>query len=591
MSLLLNHSKTTVTMKQIMKNQIKTLTVAAVAAVCFTSAALAAIDLDFVYDPTAGQTTATYSGNWETSSTGDPSTSVQHHITETAFTRLHGQFGFTSSALVGAIPWTSATALSSSGSNFGFIMTGYIYGPALFTPATPISGALIFDGDLDSLGFDSAEITNGGTISSIGGSVNWTASVMIVPFTFAGIIGLDPELAQIAKLIDDNLADAGLIPIINELNLLMEGDQPAAFEQINPQELTALAHFTTANARSNSLRLKNRQREVRHGATGFSTTGFSLYDETGQYIRQSLLADNSGTIPASTLTQGLGSESKLSSYISGSGTMRDFDSDSNGPGYEDDSFAVLLGADYHLADNLALGAYIGYNHTNADLGGDGGNAELDSYRLGLTGTHWNPLSDGSGGIQRSYYTTAHAGLALHDYATDRKAFGGTAKGDTDAFEFNLGSAIGYEVDYTDFVLTTELSLDYVNLDTDGFTEMGSAAPLAIADVRSESLYSTLSVRLDFSYQIADVDVLPYTQIGWRHEFMDDSNSVAARFASSPGVGGFTVEGPKADRNSLVGSLGMAALLSDSLTASVGYFGEFGPNFQSHSLNGSITLKF
>lgn len=416
-------------------------------------------------------------------------------------------------------------------------------------------------------------------------------TIIAIETDFANLLGLDPELAQIAQLIDDNFADAGLIPIINELNLLMVGEQPAAFEEINPQELTALSHFTFANARGVSTRLKNRQRDVRNGATGFSTAGFNLYDETGQHIRQSLLADNSGTIPAGTESQGLSSESKLSSYITGSGTMRDFDGDSSGPGYEDDSFSVLLGADYRLADNLALGAYLGYNHTNADFGGDGGNADLDSYRLGLTGTHWNPLSDGTNGIKRSYYTTAHAGIALHDYATDRKAFGGTASGDTDAFEFDLGAAIGYEVDYTDFVLTTELSLDYVNLDTDGFTETGSAAPLAIADDNSESLSSTLSLRFDFSRQIADVNVLPYALIGWRHEFMDDSSSVAARFAASPGVGGFTVKGANTYRDSLIGSLGMTALLSDGLTASVGYFGEFSPDFQSHSLSGSINFAF
>ena len=103
--------------------------------------------------------------------------------------------------------------------------------------------------------------------------------------------------------------------------------------------------------------------------------------------------------------------------------------------------------------------------------------------------------------------------------------------------------------------------------------------------------SSLSLRLDFSYQIADVDVLPYAQIGWRHEFMDDSNSVAARFAASPGVGGFTVKGAQADRDSLMTSLGMTALLSDGLTASLGYFGEFSSDFQSHSLNGSLSLAF
>jgi hypothetical protein len=36
---------------------------------------------------------------------------------------------------------------------------------------------------------------------------------------------------------------------------------------------------------------------------------------------------------------------------------------------------------------------------------------------------------------------------------------------------------------------------------------------------------------------------------------------------------------------------MTVLLDEGLSASLGYFGEFNPDFQSHSLNGSINLAF
>lgn len=404
---------------------------------------------------------------------------------------------------------------------------------------------------------------------------------------FANVVGLDPELVQIATLLDDNFADRGLIPTIDALNLVPATSQPLAFQQISPKELTVLENFTFANTRLVSTRLKNRQRAVREGATGFSTAGFNLYDESGQQIRNSLIADTSQDLPVGVETQPLSHESGLSSYISGSGTARDFDGDSAGPGYEDDSFSILLGANYRLDDDLAIGAYLGYNRTDADLQEDGGDADLDSYRLGFTGTYWNPLGDTT-----SCFTTAHLGFAHHEYDTKRNAFGGTASGDTDAFEMDLGAAVGYEMNLCeDLLLTTVLGLDYINLDMDGFTESGSDAPLAINDDRSESFYSTLSFRLDYSREYRGIKFLPYVHAGWRHEYLDDSNSVAARFASSPGVGGFTVEGASVARDSLVGGLGLSAELHEGLILQLGYYGETSSDFESHSLFGAMNYAF
>ena len=402
---------------------------------------------------------------------------------------------------------------------------------------------------------------------------------------FASMVGLDPELMRIASVLDDNFADLGLVPIINALNLLPDEDVALAFQQINPQELTVLQGLTLANARTLGNRLKNRQRAVRGGATGFSSADFHLYDETGQQIRNSLLADSSQAMPAGGQTQALSFDRGLSSYISGSGTTSDYDGDRAGPGYEADSFSIVMGADYRLDDDLAVGAYLGYNNANADLGEDGGSADTDSFRLGLTGTYWNPLTDTT-----SYYTTAHLGLAHHEYDTKRNAFGSVASGDTDAFEFDLGTAIGYEVNFGDLLFTTDLSLDYINLAMGGYTESGSLAPLAIEDDRSESLYSTLSFRLDYNGEYKGIALLPYAHAGWRHEYLDDSSSVSARFASSPG-GGFSVEGAQVARDSLVGGFGLGAVLQEGLIVQLGYYGELSSEFESHSLLGSVEIKF
>jgi hypothetical protein len=77
-----------------------------------------------------------------------------------------------------------------SGDSFGF-NASTVYGPASgFDGNTPIVGSLTyFETSLEALGFDETEIANGGTLSGAGGTVNWTATVVPEPSTYAGIFG------------------------------------------------------------------------------------------------------------------------------------------------------------------------------------------------------------------------------------------------------------------------------------------------------------------------------------------------------------------------------------------------------------------
>jgi len=421
---------------------------------------------------------------------------------------------------------------------------------------------------------------------------DYILSITAVQTDFATIdfTGGDPDLIQIATVLDGNFVDPDLLPIIDALNGLPGTSLIAAFEQINPEELTALSGMTFANARNAVFRLGNRLREVRKGATGFSTAGFNLYDANGQQIRQSLIAGSE--IPSGTQAQPYGDadDSAFSYFVSGSATMLDMDGDSDGPGFEDDSFGLLFGADFRIASDLSLGAYGGYDHSETDFGGNGGNADLDTYRLGLTGTWWRPIDQGRNDATQTLYTEAYLGAAYHEFDIVRSSFGGDASGDTDAAELATGLALGYEIEHSKWIFTTELSLDYSKLWLDGYNETGGISPLEIDDERSDSLYSTLSFRADYKARLAEMDLRPYAQVGWRHQYLDTSESVTARFAGGA-AGNFTVNGASTSRDSLIGSLGISALLSEGLTAQVGYYGEHNSDLEIHSLNASFDFSF
>jgi autotransporter-associated beta strand protein len=420
---------------------------------------------------------------------------------------------------------------------------------------------------------------------------DYVFEVIAVQTEFGNLIGNDPDLLKIAAVIDDNSSDPAILPIINALNKLPGEALPEAFEQINPEELTALASVSFANARNAIYRLGNRMSEVRKGVTGFSTTGLNLYDQNGS-IRNSLVADRSTGIPAGLITQPLGtaSESPLSYFLSGHATLVDQDGDNSGSGFEDDNFGALFGADYRVASDLSLGVYGGFDHSDTDFEGNGGGADTDTYRIGLSGTWWTTLNDASDDAQHQLYTEAHLGGAYHDYETKRNAFGGASKGDTNATEFDLGAAVGYEIAYATWRFTTDLSLNYIHLSADGFTEKGGLAPLTIEDDTSESLYSALSFRADMTTLLADVDLRPYVLLGWRHEYLDAKESVTARFPGSSAAS-FTVDGATSDRDALISGVGVSALLSKGFTAQLGYYGELSSDFELHTINASLNLAF
>ena len=114
-----------------------------------------------------------------------------------------------------------------------------------------------------------------------------------------------------------------------------------------------------------------------------------------------------------------------------------------------------------------------------------------------------------------------------------------------------------------------------------------------APLRQASLSLAASLLLTGSFAFAQ-QTITYTDgenNGTAIGYGVDSNSVAARFASSPGVGGFKVEGASVSRDSLVGGLGLGAELQEGLIVQLGYYGEHSSDFESHSLLGSVNLKF
>nr|MBX2824183.1 autotransporter domain-containing protein [Gammaproteobacteria bacterium] len=464
-----------------------------------------------------------------------------------------------------------------------------------FTPSNGDTFTLIdaatITGDFDSV------------VNSLGNALIFTTSItddyvlsitaVQTSFATSGFTGDDPDLIAIAMVLDNNFSDPDLLPIINALNSLPGTSLEDALDLINPDELTALSGFSFANTRSAILRLGNRLRALRNGASGIDTSGFSLFDQSGQFRSKSLLADTSTVAPTGLqiMEPAVQHDPRLGVFISGSGTFGDYDGDANGAGYDYDAAAVLGGADYRISDTAAVGFYAGYDRTDLNLGNNGGTVDADTARFGATGTWWAPqtLSE-KHDLDGTTYVEAHAGGAHHWYQTDRNGFGGVASGDTTAVEFSTGGTLGYEFRKGNFTFGPEASLNYMHLWTDGFTETGSLAPLTTNNNTSGSLYSTVGGRMAYQLEIQGLQISPFAHAGWRHEYLGTTGSIAARFANGAG-GVFNVSGSSAARDSIVAGAGINAILNEWLSAELSYNGEGSADTEIHSINGSVTARF
>jgi hypothetical protein len=165
------------------------------ASLSLAASARADFQLDFVYDPVTGATTASYLGSWGSWAGAvhdSPSTSAG--ITPGGLAHFAGtnDYLLTSTFTGATIPWSVNTSSSGfSGASWGF-GPGIVDAPYGYTANTVISGTIVFAGmNLTAFGFDATEIANGGTVGSGNFIVHWTASNAIPePATSAAMLGV-----------------------------------------------------------------------------------------------------------------------------------------------------------------------------------------------------------------------------------------------------------------------------------------------------------------------------------------------------------------------------------------------------------------
>ena len=219
----------------------------------------------------------------------------------------------------------------------------------------------------------------------------------------------------------------------------------------------------------------------------------------------------------------------LQIWLKGLGGFGEVGARDGAPGFSTSYGGGAVGADTVLSSGAVVGMALGGTSAQAQQKGSAGATTINSYQLALYGSL--PMAYrlvGDGAVMGGYDTyTASRGGDVPGLAVISSSHGGAS------FGFNTGVSGTYAV--SSLLVTPRLGMTYANVSQESFTEKGSSPlSLAVAPGTVQSLRSHLGVTVSGA-QIPVLAVLaPEVHVGWRHEFMDDTARVDARFTTSTG---------------------------------------------------------
>jgi outer membrane autotransporter protein len=408
-----------------------------------------------------------------------------------------------------------------------------------------------------------------GSSATLGTGTTFVGSIVaLTSITLTTGVTLDGRALAIngAVTLDTNNIQAPAIPI-------------AIGRLIAPEELASIYEIKFALDTMQGTNLIQRMDDIRAGSNGFCAAGYAP-----QVISQGYSKDFDGKAaldknPAPAFVQA--PENRWGIFVTGSGEyVKVGGEDDNAPGYKITNGAVILGADYRLSHNFAVGIYGGYETGDATLFGNG-RLTMEGGNVGAFATYFS----------NGFYVDVAGGGGWNSYDIRRTALMGDARGKTDGSEVNALGAVGYDWKVGCLNIGPTASVQYTNVNIDRYTETGSLVPLQIQDQSEDSLRSTVGLRTSYDIKAGSVIFRPEARAAWLHEYYDQAYPIDARLASGGG-GILTAFGPTIGRDAAQIRAGVSVQLSRAFAAYVYYDGIVGrSNYNSNGASGGFSFSF
>jgi outer membrane autotransporter protein len=273
---------------------------------------------------------------------------------------------------------------------------------------------------------------------------------------------------------------------------------------------------------------------------------------------------------------------RFAAWVQGYGSWSRIDGDGNSSALKHSTGGFVLGADVAVLDTLRFGVVAGYSRTDIDVDRRLSSSESDNYHLGLYGGgQWGALSLRLG-----------ASSTWHDIETRRSVvaagLGTSLRADRDAGTAQLFGEFGYRIDLGPVAFEPFAGLAYVNLRSNGISEVGGAAALSGTSDDTSLGYSTPGLRASTSARIQGMDLTLRGALGWRHAFGDVDPKATLAFAGSIP---FTITGAPIARNAALVEAGLDLVIDANASLGVTYAGQLAEDAQDQVLKANLAVRF
>ncbi|MGC3956908.1 MAG: autotransporter domain-containing protein [Verrucomicrobiota bacterium] len=406
---------------------------------------------------------------------------------------------------------------------------------------------LVYDADSVTLAWNQMSFMSFLTASNVNLTVNQKAAAVAVD----------------SILTSTNATDVALVSYLDNLSNLTNS-LPAAFDQVAPEELTAMmgAAFSAMDAQGNQFLRRVANLQLDYQRLYQSTLGrrTKTRAEFDAYVNRPWdlyfeLPFNSASVA----------------------------SDANAPGYDLSSSGFTVGGDGRLSENVIVGTGINYLKTGADPD-SGGSVDMETLSAQVYGTWFNATGLHFEGL---------LGAGINSYDTLRQGVGGVASGSADGTGVTAVFGGGYNWENGPWQFGPSLAFQYMNASINEFTESGSLSPLRVASQSEDAMHSQLGLSARYNYQVADswTFITPEVSLGWRHDFLDESIALSSQFASGAGTS-FVINSAEMGGDSVIIGIGCSVQWKPALNTYLNFTLQRGSSgYDSEFLNLGLRYSF
>ena len=260
------------------------------------------------------------------------------------------------------------------------------------------------------------------------------------------------------------------------------------------------------------------------------------------------------------------------------------DSDANNEGFSQSSAGLILGGDGQVFDTMRLGFAFGTSTSSLDFDtrDDGDQSSI------FTGVYGDLFLDKLH-IDFSVSYGWHNGDALREISLPTTTY--FVDSDLESISLMLHAGGDYLFELSSWLLGPTMSLDYVLLSTDDFTESsGSVLDLRITDQEEDHFISRLGGKLTKAFRYNEAILVPRIELAWIHDFNSDDNTLSASYVGFE-TSRFEIQGASVPEDVINVETGLNAYITDRFTAFAELTANFGDDYSDYFASVGIEWLF